>query len=233
MKKLLLVLGMITCMFGMTACGSTVEEVNNYGVTEEDAQFYADNLINQMNQIVVAGQTDAYASEAVIAAGLESYETALADMGDYQDILSHEVVYGKGIIINVGIRGTLREATVEIILDEELALTSLTTNVKYSFGELMENAALNTLLGMGTVFAVLILISFLISCFKLLSKVDGSGKKNETVAKSADKAITQIIEQEEAADDTELIAVIAAAIAASEGAASTDGYVVRSIKRRR
>ena len=32
-------------------------------------------------------------------------------------------------------------------------------------------------------------------------------------------------------DDAELIAVIAAAIAASEGAASTDGFVVRSIKR--
>ena len=38
--------------------------------------------------------------------------------------------------------------------------------------------------------------------------------------------------QEEAeADDTELVAVIAAAIAASEGAASTDGFVVRSIRK--
>ena len=36
----------------------------------------------------------------------------------------------------------------------------------------------------------------------------------------------------EAADDTELAAVIAAAIAASEGT-STDGFVVRSIKRRK
>ena len=36
---------------------------------------------------------------------------------------------------------------------------------------------------------------------------------------------------EELSDDLELVAVIAAAIAASEGAASTDGFVVRSIKR--
>ena len=44
MKKLLLVLGMITCMFGMTACGGTVEEVDNYGITEADAFAYADGF---------------------------------------------------------------------------------------------------------------------------------------------------------------------------------------------
>ena len=36
---------------------------------------------------------------------------------------------------------------------------------------------------------------------------------------------------EDLTDDYELAAVIAAAIAASEGAASTDGFVVRSIRR--
>ena len=41
MKKLLLVLGMITCMFGMTACGAAVEEVDTYGITEEQAFEYA------------------------------------------------------------------------------------------------------------------------------------------------------------------------------------------------
>ena len=38
-------------------------------------------------------------------------------------------------------------------------------------------------------------------------------------------------QEEPEADDTELVAVIAAAIAASEGAASTDGFVVRSIRK--
>ena len=36
---------------------------------------------------------------------------------------------------------------------------------------------------------------------------------------------------EDATDDGELIAVIAAAIAASEGKTSTDGFVVRSIRK--
>ena len=63
-------------------------------------------------------------------------------------------------------------------------------------------------------------------CFIMFSKKD---KKVET---AADNAVAQIVENEAVQeDDLELIAVIAAAIAASEGAASADGYVVRSIRR--
>ena len=56
--------------------------------------------------------------------------------------------------------------------------------------------------------------------------------KEEAKNAGIDKAVTQIAAQEEPeADDTELVAVIAAAIAASEGAVSTDGFVVRSIRK--
>lgn len=121
------------------------------------------------------------------------------------------------------------------IMYEKGALTSISTNVDYSFGENMQKAGLNTLLGMGTVFVVLILISFIISAFGLIPKVQAKfSKKNKDVeAKTAavDNTIAQIIENEELSDDLELVAVIAAAIAASEGASSTDGFVVRSIRR--
>ena len=55
-------------------------------------------------------------------------------------------------------------------------------------------------------------------------------EKEET---SIDNTISQIVEKEEVdvTDDYELVAVIAAAIAASEGAASTDGFVVRSVRK--
>ena len=42
----------------------------------------------------------------------------------------------------------------------------------------------------------------------------------------------ETVVEEEETDDCELVAVIAAAIAASEGAVTTDGFVVRSIRRR-
>ena len=240
MKKLLLVLGMITCMFGLTACGGTVEEVDNYGITEADAFAYADGLIETMDQIVAAGQVEQYKSDNVIYTALTNYEKALPDMGDYQSVTDHEIVYDDGILMNVTVQGTLRPAKVEIMLDEELALVSISTNVVYTFGETMTKAALNTLMGMGTVFAVLILIIALISSFALIPKIQAafSGKKEEK-KDTTDKVVEQIIKKEEVAysedlsDDAELVAVIAAAIAAYEGSGSASGYVVRSLKRRK
>ena len=238
MKKLLLVLGMITCMFGMTACGAAVEEVDNYGITEAQAFEYAEGLIVTMDEVVAAGQVEQYKSDNVIYTALTNYEKALPDMGDYQSVIDQEIVYDDGILMNITVQGSLRPAVVEIMMDEELNLTSISTNVTYSFGEVMTKAALNTLMGMGTVFAVLILIIFLISSFALIPKIQEmfSGKKEEKKV-ATDKVVEQIIKNEEVAyeevtDDTELVAVIAAAIAAYEGGSASD-YVVRSLKRRR
>ena len=238
MKKLLLVLGMITCMFGMTACGAAVEEVDNYGITEAQAFEYAEGLIVTMDEVVAAGQVEQYKSDNVIYTALTNYEKALPDMGDYQSVTDHEIVYDDGILMNITVQGSLRPAVVEIMMDEELNLTSISTNVTYSFGEVMTKAALNTLMGMGTVFAVLILIIFLISSFALIPKIQEmfSGKKEDKKA-ATDKVVEQIIKNEEFAyedvtDDAELVAVIAAAIAAYEGGSASD-YVVRSLKRRR
>ena len=238
MKKLLLVLGMITCMFGMTACGAAVEEVDNYGITEAQAFEYAEGLIVTMDEVVAAGQVEQYKSDNVIYTALTNYEKSLADMGDYQSVTDHEIVYDDGILMNITVQGSLRPAVVEIMMDEELNLTSISTNVTYSFGEVMTKAALNTLMGMGTVFAVLILIIFLISSFALIPKIQEmfSGKKEDKKA-ATDKVVEQIIKNEEFAyedvtDDAELVAVIAAAIAAYEGGSASD-YVVRSLKRRR
>ena len=112
---------------------------------------------------------------------------------------------------------------------------NMSVNINYDMSELMTNAALNTLLGMGTVFIVLILISLIISCFNFIPKIQEAfakkAKKEDVKAEAVDNTIAQIVEKEEA-DDLELIAVISAAIAASEGATSTDGFVVRSIIRR-
>ena len=100
----------------------------------------------------------------------------------------------------------------------------------------MARAALNTLIGMGTVFAVLILISVIIACFGFIPKIQAmftkKADKTEATASAATApvATASVVEEEELADDTELVAVIAAAIAAYEGT-SADGFRVRSIKR--
>ncbi|MDO4313704.1 MAG: OadG family transporter subunit [Eubacteriales bacterium] len=128
-----------------------------------------------------------------------------------------------------------RDATLEFVFDDDLFLDSFTVSAKFTMGEIVEKAALNTLLGMGTVFVVLILISAIISLFKYIPKIQEKFKKKPAEAvKTAVEEIPAAVAETAVSetDDRELIAVIAAAIAAAEGT-TTDGFVVRSIKRRK
>ena len=235
MKKWLLVLGMITCMTAMSACGNkaVTDTAEIMPVTQEQVDEYATNTVSSLNKIVTEGAQSQYADNAVITSAVESWQNALKDMGDYCSVDKSSFSQSKnGMTINVTITGTKRNANMEIIMDSDMNLTSITTVVKYSMAELMEKAALNTLLGMGTVFVVLILISFIISGFKLIPNIQKTFSKEKKTDKSVDGAVAQIIQNEtQTQDDFELIAVISAAIAASEGRASSDGYVVRSIRR--
>ena len=108
-----------------------------------------------------------------------------------------------------------------------------------SYGEILVKALTNTLLGMGTVFLVLIFIAFLISLLpKLTGLIESMGKKKNVQTAPAEKAAAPaataapaaVEAEEELVDDLELVAVITAAIAASEGV-SADGFIVRSIKK--
>ncbi len=102
-----------------------------------------------------------------------------------------------------------------------------------SLSNVFLNALSNTLLGMGTVFVVLIIIIFVIMLMsKAVHSIEGKGKEKEAPAVKAPAPVPVApVVEEEVADDLELVAVITAAVAASMGSSSTDGFVVRSIKR--
>ena len=110
----------------------------------------------------------------------------------------------------------------------------MTVNAQFSLGEILQKAGLNTILGMGTVFAVLIFIAFIIYMFKYISVIENALKNKENKKTEVVSEVTETVAapaEEAVCDDLELIAVIAAAIAAAEGT-STDSFVVRSIRRR-
>lgn len=242
MKKLLLVLGMITCMLGTAACGKVEEDTSaNVIMSEEDAISNAEYVVELLYMVDSQGMADQYADYPVVMNALDSWRKAAADMGDYKEIKDSEAtVEEKSAVVNVTVAGSKRDAVVEVVLDKT-GFTSISTNVVYSTGEKMEKAALNTLMGMGTVFVVLIVISFIIGLFVYIPRIQEKFSKKttgtadraaNTNTQAVNNTIAQIIEkEEELTDDLELVAVISAAIAASEGAESTDGFVVRSIKR--
>ena len=101
----------------------------------------------------------------------------------------------------------------------------------------ISDAGINTVICLAVVFAVLIFISFLISLFKYIPKLEAALSKKDKKTELAENAVVNTVsqievkeEEEELSDDLELVAVITAAIAASAGT-STDGFVVRSIRR--
>lgn len=232
MKKWLLILGMITCMLGLTACGQA-EEADEPLLTAEEAETVGQGIVESINQCVVMNMQAQYTSPVDVSA-IASWESATEDMGDYVEVISTESEFdGEDGVIDVRVKGSLREAIVEIVY-EKGDITSIATNVEYTFGEKMEKAALNTLLGMGTVFCVLILISLIIGLFGFIPKLQDKLSKKPAAAeapKPAAAVAAPAAAEEELSDDLELVAVISAAIAAYEGTSSADGFVVRSIKR--
>ena len=111
-------------------------------------------------------------------------------------------------------------------------------------GERLGNAGLNTLMGMGIVFLVLILISLIISAFGIIHKLEErkNAKSRRKPAPEADARVRGLSSKpaepyaelpgpaEDLTDDKEIAAVIAAAIAAFTGA-DPSGFTVRSIRR--
>ena len=134
---------------------------------------------------------------------------------------------------NVTVPASFEKAEVKFIykLDgSTLSPTELTVEPEFplSKAETLRQAVMNTIMGICIVFIVLIFLSFLISLFRFIPNPEA--KKKAQAAAPAPAPVAAPAEVQEAADDTELIAVIAAAIAAAEGT-TTDGFVVRSIRK--
>lgn len=174
----------------------------------------------------------------VQVAAKDNFVNSLEEVGAITDVAKKSVSLSEDeAVVKLKAFGANREGEIEIMFElkapKEITISGVSLNPNYTFGEKMQKAGLNTLLGMGTVFVVLILICLIISMFSIIPKIMNRPKKANANEQSMDNAIAQIVENEEEnlTDDLELVAVIAAAIAASEGASSTDGFVVRSIRK--
>ena len=110
----------------------------------------------------------------------------------------------------------------------------------YAMSEKMYKAAMNTLMGMGTVFIVLIFIAFVIGQFEKLNKASVAisnwweNRKNKKVSEETteEAPVAASVVTANPMDDSQLVAVITAAVvAASTAAGGTDKLIVRSIRK--
>lgn len=225
------------------------QKVVNMVTAFVSSQEYVSGMFDEYNNVELADifssmyarytQTSVLSCEGKAARNaFSTFESGLEEMGSIQEIGQPQTVkVDDAITVEIPITGENASGSVELIFTNDiyLVMTSCTLNLDKTMGDLMSKAALNTLLGMGTVFVVLILISLIISLFSFIPKIQASFTKKEAPAKVAAPtapAPVAVVEaqNEDLADDTELVAVIAAAIAAYEGT-SADGFRVRSIRR--
>ena len=228
----------------------TAEALKTYAATIEDNNFeywYLQGITPENFEeklyldIAMSTSDDRY---NVLASGYESWYKAVKDLG-YTDLstlqddlyvkdVTYQVNKEGVLVVDAQVAGTKHTADMEIYLTNRGEPTDIGVTVAKTTGEKLENAGLNTLLGMGMAFTILVLISLIISLFPILFG-GGSKKKRESdkeiAQKAMDNTINQIAEQEDLSSDAELVAVIAAAIAAYEGSGSTDGFRVRSIRK--
>ena len=243
MKKKISLLGLILILvLSFTGCGksetteydqTTMEQYADTiisafsSMSEEDMDYY-ENL-RDLNLDITLLQAQLPIDGSDFLTMIESWKASQEECGTY---IEHATLSSEGKFED-------RDAEIAFTFNEKSDMESMTVSAHYTTGEILKKAGLNTILGMGTVFVVLIFISFIIYLLgfipKLQKKLSGKGKaaeeKKETPVQAA-PAPAVSAPQAAGTDDGELAAVIAAAIAASEGT-STDGFVVRSIKRRK
>lgn len=170
---------------------------------------------------------------------IKSWQAGEDECGAYVSHGEYKVdVKGDEIVVSTEAEYEDRNATLSFTFSEDSYLESMDVSASYAMNEVLTKAGLNTVLGMGTVFVVLIFLAFLISLMKyipsLLEMFSKKATENaEPVTEVVQPSVTNTVvaQKVDAVDDLELIAVITAAIAAQEGT-TTDGFIVRSIRRR-
>ena len=270
-KKVWLILSMIICLAAVSGCAAasdTDKELDPSVVMtmQQGAQQYlalfSSLTDEQLDQYIIQSEEN---KDYVMENAFKSWDNVKDDLGAYVSSGAVTVEEGDdGYIARITAAYEQRNMEFTLIVSDDMSeITGMSFTPEYTIAEKMAKAAMNTLIGMGVVFLVLIFISWIISLFKYINVFEAKMKGQEKQEKPAAPAraaapapapvqpapapapaaapvqagapavsnAAPAYEYEDVSGDLELISVIAAAIAASEGKSAANGLVVRSIKR--
>ena len=182
----------------------------------------------QLAQVIDSAQKS---DQAAFIEGLKNFKASKETVGALKGIDDTKVTFSDGnYVVKIKYTGDKRKSEMTLGFDSKTNNVSVfSITPKYSVAENMEKAALNTVLGMGTVFVILIFISFLISLFKHINTFENKFK-SKAIKEPVKEVVDVKTEGENLCDDLELVAVITAAIAEFSGN-DASSLIVRSIKR--
>lgn len=243
MKKILSILCAVACVLSFAFFGnSTVMASETATYAGYEVSVYEDYLKNIYSMLTMLSDADVenYISQgdAVTVETMESWKAVKGQLGEYVGEGEFKIDENEtAVTATLTVDYSTNDLAITVVFNaEDLSVASILASIagaeeaSEDLGSVMVKAGLNTLMGMGTVFVILILISLIISCFSLIGKAQEKNKK-EAPQPVAVQAAPEVEVVEDETDDLELVAVISAAIAASEGT-STDDFVVRTIRRR-
>ena len=228
------------CAFSLTACGKKEETAAYQQITDdmvtncaevsqsavESLAGFDDETLNQMT-----ANRDTFTRLAVSA-----WMDQENELGKYEEMgtPTTDIDREEGqVTVDITAKFDKGDAEIKVVFNyssdyDQMVPAYMTISEVETTGMKLSGAAVNTIMGVGCVFVVLIFLIFVISLFKYIGKI---GQK-ETAPKAAPAPAAPVAApvEEDLTDDLELVAVISAAIAASENT-STDSFVVRSIKK--
>lgn len=227
-----------TLLAGSLSAFAESDIETQYGITAEQINQSVEGWIQSLEALTEEEIEQYKDSDEMVATWLEASDGA----GAYVEVLGDEATYEiteEGFVGEVPVKMENKKIVVKLDFTASTGAVAVTFSAEgasggIGLGQIFKKAGMNTLIGMGTVFIMLIFISILIWLLGFVPKMF-NGEKKEQV-KAAEAVVTapvveQIVTKEAAGtDDKELVAVIAAAIAAATGT-STDSFVVRSIRK--
>lgn len=235
-KKIFLIAAMCVMLLGLTACSQTDPASVDYnGHSYEELQANCQGTVQTLTFMSEEEKMYYLQSGAESVVNLiNRWDEAVAEYGSFVDFGDFEITKsGKTLTAEQTLHMENRDVILTYVYTyHSMAIEDITIDGVYTTGEKMSTALMNTVMGISIVFLVLIIICLLICCFNIFPYLE---KKKAAKSAVKEKMVSHIeaIEEQRAneTDDIELVAVIAAAIAAAEGT-SADGFVVRSIRRR-
>lgn len=258
-KVLIPLLAVVISMMALTGCEKTSSQIESEAVeaireaTLESIATYTQDQFAAVLQGIPFEQYQIYAESGNVFVSLPFMNDFTARWKYFVDLhgqcveavvdetMRDEYEYTSRIIMT-GEDGAQMAMTIFYDKNGQPYRTTIADYVDESnktFGDKMAEAGGNTIIGLLTVFMVLVLLALIIYCFRFVNAaaIPPSKKKKAEEKKPAPASAPKAAPAPAAAvaepnpmDDLQLIAVITAAIAAAEDKPA-EGFVVRSIRR--
>ena len=183
-KKASSVLTAVVCAASITFSGASLVLAD--GEIDDQTKTTIETTAEGLTETIIPltdKQIEAYmeSGDDFTENAMTAWNGAKEELGDMKETGSVEIEYSNDeYTATVPVTFEKENAEFIYVFDKNLTPTSLSVDVKYSFATTMKNAALNTVMGLGTVFVILIMLIFLISLFQF---IPGSGAQEAKAKK--------------------------------------------------